>query len=93
MQVLRVETVRVKSSPTRLRLLVWGIRGSSQLSCCLPMLVQSSTRAGGCFCTVVERMWAVIFCLVRSTRVQRLGSRLIRCQALLTLKMSRCFLI
>lgn len=86
---MRVDTVIVKSSPTRLRALVWGILGRSQLSCCLPRLVQSRIRAGGCFWTVVDRMWAVIFCLVRFTFVQREGSRLILCQALLTLQIQR----
>ena len=86
MQVLRLDTVRVKSRPTRLSVLVCGTRGRSQLSCCLPRLVQSSTRPGGCFCTVVDSACAVILCLVRSTTVQRDGSRLTLCHDLQTLQ-------
>ena len=61
LHVLRADTFMLYSNPTRDRSFVWGIRGSSQFSCCLPMLVQSSSRPTGCFCTVMERRWELIF--------------------------------
>ena len=86
MEVLRLDTVRVKSSPARDSCLVCGIRGRSQLRCCLPRLVQSSTSPVGCFWTVVESRWEDILCLVRFTTDHREGSRLTLCQAEQTLK-------
>ena len=86
LEVLRLDTVRVKSSPARESCLVWGILGSSQLRCCFPRLVQSNTSPVGCFWTVVERRWEDIFCLVRFTTDHRDGSRLALCQAEQTLQ-------
>ena len=86
LEVLRLDTVRLKSRPARESCLVWGILGSNQLRCCLPRLVQSSTSPVGCFWTVVDSRWEDIFCLVRFTTDHSEGSRLTLCQAEQTLQ-------
>ena len=61
LQVFKADTVMVYSRPTNDRSFVCGILGSSQFNCCLPILLQSSSKPTGCFCTVIERRCGVIF--------------------------------
>ena len=76
----------VKTFPVVHNHLLKQYLGRSQLRCCFPTFDQSRMSLTGCFWTVTDNRFELIFCLERLTVDHKLGSSVVLCQARHTLE-------